>query len=374
MLSVAWILSLYAAGHPTAPAIRRSGPRLELAQTYFGITPFPYDFTSEAVDKVHETIVPNSTLYALHLDDGIPWKEVLADAPLPARIQRDWEDQARSIPAGHVVYVGIAPLAEDRQSLAPATGEQERVPMPRELEGAALDDPKVEKAYLNYVRRIVKQFHPRYLNVGIEAGEIMARNFAKWGQFERLFVSIRAPIKREFPEVQIGISFGLGDLRSPREAAAARDLIAASDYVGLSFYPYASSFDEKFGALPYRGPTPWREPLAWIASYAKKPIAICETGFTSQDIDIPKYGLTMSGSPKQQALYVDDLFKTARRDHYLFVVWYLAIDYDKLYAKMPAGSDAMKLWKNIGFFDCNLHPKPAWAAWQAGVEESRIRR
>jgi hypothetical protein len=53
------------------------------------------------------------------------------------------------------------------------------------------------------------------------------------------------------------------------------------------------------------------------------------------------------------------------------VVWFLGIDYDKLYAKLPAGSKAMKLWRNIGFFDGELRPKPAWEIWKAGVEASR---
>ena len=335
--------------------------------TLFGITPFPYDFSAEAVARVRETIAANSTLFALHLDDGIPWKEALEGLPLPARIQRDWDEQVRSIPKGRPVYVAIAPLAEDRESLAPATGEERRLPMPEELKGRELDDPKVERAYLNYVRLVVKEFHPQFLNVGIEGGEIMARNFSKWPRFERLFESVRGPIKAENPDVQIGISFGLGDLRSPREAEAARDLIAKCDYVGLSFYPYASAFDEKFGALPYRGPTPWREPLDWIRRYTKKPIAICETGFTSQDIEIPRYGLSMQGSPSQQARYVKELFETARRDRYAFVVWFLAVDYDKLYAKMPAGSEAMLLWEHSGFFDSDMRPKPAWAEWQRGL-------
>lgn len=339
--------------------------------TLFGITPFPYDFTLSAVETVHKIVAANTTVIAIHLDDGIPWNEALADKPLPKRIQKDWDDTSASLPKGRPVYVGIAPLAEDRQSLAPCAGQEHRMPLPDELAHASMDDPIVERAYLNYVRRVVRQFHPRFLNIGIEGGEIMARNFAKWPSFARLIESVRRPIKVEYPDIQIGISFGLGDLRSPREAEAARGLIADCDYVGLSFYPYASAFDEKFGALPYRGPTPWREPLDWIRRYTKKPIAICETGFSSQDIEIPQYGLSMQGSPSQQAQYVKELFQTARRDGYAFVVWYLAVDYDKLYAKMPAGSDAMKLWEHTGLFDSDLRPKPAWAEWQRAMGNSQ---
>jgi hypothetical protein len=346
---------------------RRSG----VTCTYFGFTPFPYDFSLDAVAKTREMIVPHSTLWALHYDNGIPWKEALADAPFPARFQREWDDHARAIPSDHVVYLALAPLDKDRKSLAPATGEKERLELPHELRGVPLDDPNVKQAYLNYARRAVKQFRPRYLNLGIEAGQMMSRDFRRWPQFERLYEHVRSAIKKDYPELQIGISFGLGDLRARHEAEAAKKLIASSDYVGISFYPYASAFDEKFGAPPFRGETPWREPLAWLRAYTDKPLAICETGFTTQDIDIPQYSLKMQGSPEAQAAYTQALFKLAREDRYVLVVWFLAIDYDKLYAKLPAGSEAMKLWKNIGFLDGELRPKAAWEFWKAGVEASR---
>src|SRR5581483_8762712 len=147
--------------------------------------------------------------------------------------------------------------------------------------------------------------------------------------------------KKEFPDLSIGISFGLGELRLPREAEAARPLIDESDYVGISFYPYASACDEKFGAPPYRGSNPWREPLAWLRRYTPRPLAICETGFTTEDIDVPQFGLRMQGSPQAQADYTRELIETARRDRYLFAVWFLAIDCDRLYSRMPPGSDAM---------------------------------
>jgi hypothetical protein len=68
--------------------------------------------------------------------------------------------------------------------------------------------------------------------------------------------------------------------------------------------------------------------------------------------------------------HVRELFDIARRDRYAFVVWFLAIDYDELYAKMPPGSDVMKLWKNIGLLDGEAHSKPALEIWKASVEKS----
>jgi hypothetical protein len=58
---------------------------------------------------------------------------------------------------------------------------------------------------------------------------------------------------------------------------------------------------------------------------------------------------------------VTDLAAIARRDKYLFVVFFLAVDYDGLMAKLPTGDGSMALWKSTGFFDKDLRPKRAWA-------------
>jgi len=371
------ILAMTALRHPPQvfvvdPASARTNAKDSgVTNTLYGFTPFPYDDTLTALKRTHDFIVPNSTLYALHFDDGIPWREALADAPFPDRIRREWNDMAKAIPKGHIVYLAFAPLDTDRKSLAPATGNEKRLPLPAELRDAPLDDPKVKRAYLNYARRAVRLFHPYYLNLGIEAGEVLSRDFDRWPRFVGLYDYVRAALKREYPRMQIGISFGLGDLRADREAKAARVLIDKCDYVGLSFYPYASAFEEVFGAPPYgNGPDSWRKPLAWVRAYTSKPIAICETGYSTQTVDIPQFGLHMPGGPEMQTAYVRDLFEISGRDHYAFVIWFLAVDYDRLYAKMPPGSDAMKLWRNIGLIDGELRAKPAWEIWQAGVAAS----
>ncbi len=348
----------------------RSGRAAEPSspKTLYGITPFPFDYTLDAVARTQKICQHASTIWAIHLDNGIPWRESLAELPLPPKIQEEWTNQARAIPRGIPLYLGIAPLATDREHLAPAAGQAGAIAMPVELAGAALDSRPVVRAYTSYVLRACRIFKPRYLNVGIEAGELLSRNFAKWPQFVSLYRQVRAAVKHEFPTMQVGISFGLALLREPRAAAAARALVDESDYLGLSFYPYASAFDEKFGAPPLaaiKGLAEWRGPLDWVRRYTRKPIAICETGYTTRNIDLPSFGLHLTGTPALQAEYVHDLFTISRRDRYAFVVWYLAVDYDKLYARMPAGSEASLLWKNIGLFDGEAAPKPGWTAWKA---------
>jgi len=332
------------------------------AVTLFGLQPFPYDFTREALDKVHELAASQGTLAVIHRDNGIPWAEALKDAPFPASVENEWNDLARRVPPGRETYLALGPLAEDRVSMVPAS---EGSSIPAALRNARLDDEAVKTAYLNYARRAVQRFHPRFLNLGIEAGELAARSPERWPAFAALYEHVRSQLKREYPELLIGISFGLPSLMTGDVGQRVKGLVAASDFLGLSFYPYMSEFHEKFGAAPLSEPPgQWRDALAWAAHYTDKPLAICETGYSTRNVDLPAFKLHLKGSPELQEQYVSDLGQIARRDHYLFVVWSISVDYEPLYKKLPPGDGRYLLWQNVGFFDSQLQPRPAWEAWK----------
>ena len=339
------------------PALASPGPGY-----YFGFTPFPYDSTPEAYQKTRRIIVPNSNLYALHFDDCVPWSEDPGKYKFPAKLENKWRDDARGIPPGHAVYVGLAPLAKDRKSFAPSCDGNASW-----LKSAHFDDPRVISAYTNYSRKAIETFSPTFLNIGIEAGELISRDMRRWKEFERFYFAVFDQLKKEYPNVKIGMSFGLQSLQKPAHARAAKAVVEKSDYLGLSFYPYASAFGEKFGD-PALGkhPDSWRKSLDWVTHYTDRPIAIAETGFSTRNIDIPRFGLHMKGNEDWQAQYIDDLFHTVRTQHFLFVVWFLAVDYDDLYKRMvdTPGNDVNLLWRNVGLFDGKLQPKKGWEEWQ----------
>jgi hypothetical protein len=79
----------------------------------------------------------------------------------------------------------------------------------------------------------------------------------------------------------------------------------------------------------------------------------------------------MEGSASLQKQYIEDLARIAVKDDYLFVVWFLVIDYDALYKKLPEGDGSNRIWRNIGFLDAKLEPKPAWDSWQSIVHGDR---
>lgn len=341
------------------------------ARTLYGFTPFPYDATEQAVARTQKILQEGATIHAIHMDEGIPWEELLDGRELPKRVQKEWDDLLRAVPKDRPIYLGLAPLAKDRKSLAPGKGEKDFMALPWSLKFAKLDDDKVKAAYLAYARRAVRYFHPTYLNIGIEAGELVSRDPQRWPQFESLYRHVADGLRRDFPELKIGISFGLQALRKPENAERARALVDASDYLCLSFYPHASAFGERFGEPALGdGPLAWREPLEWVRRYTNKPIAICETGYSTKTVKLKGFKLELKGDVDLQARYVRELAQFAERDDYLFVIWFLAVDYDQLYQRMggdTAANEVNLLWRNIGLWNGDVTPKPAWAEWKRAV-------
>jgi hypothetical protein len=346
--------------HKDVRAPVQSGPS---EPTAWGFHPFPYDFTLEAIETTYEIVGEQGTLYPLHFDNGVPWAEALADSPWPQQMADDWDDIASRIPPGHKVYVGLAPTAKERHQLAPPI---EGSSLPLQIQGAYFDHPQVKTAFLNYARRAVEKFQPDYLNLGIEVGEILNRSPSDWSRFVSLYRHVRDALKEDHPNLMIGVSFTLQVLMNePGAADSARSILDHCDYLGLSFYPFGSPFNEAFG-VPALPPPPgeWREPLEWVRQYTGLPIAICETGYSTVDVSMPAYGIYMNGSEELQSQYLADLGGFAGRDGYLFVMWFVPVDYDALYEQLPPGDGVNLIWKNIGLFDGSLQPKPALEIWQ----------
>lgn len=341
-------------------------PGIVNAKTEWGFTPFPHDFTAEAMMRSYKILADDATLFAVHRDNGIPWIEALEGKEFPKKVREDWQTRRDNIKKHHKVYLGLAPLSQDRETLAHIS---EGSKTKKSFRKKALNSPDVKKAYLNYARRAVEYFKPHYLNLGIEVGELPHRNVASWRQFEELYDHVKNSLKKEYPDMQIGISFGLQSLMLPKIAKLSKSLIEKSDYVGISFYPYMSEFHEALGSDPLPPPPEqWTAPLNWLRAYTDKPIAICETGYTTRPVTLSQPKLKMTGNESLQKRFVRDLAAIAARDDYLFVAWFLPTDYKALSER--AGfkqGDVNRLWEYIGLFGPDLKPKPAWADWQQAV-------
>ena len=344
------------AASATAPVASGSYPP-------FGFTSFPYSFDIEAIERTHQIARDHGGIYAIHRDNGIPWYEALNDLPYPKKVQDTWRDYKNRRPKGMPVYLGLGPLGEDRETLIHGSEGSQK---PGIFNGRKLDDAEVIKAYTQYVFKAMENFDPDFLNLGIEVGELAYRNPRAWGQFATLYSTVAAQVKAKYPDVSIGISFGLHTLLEDGVLERSAVVIDKSDYIGLSFYPYMSQFHERYGASPLPAPPQeWRGPLEKLNALVNKPIAICETGYSSVPVAVPKHKLSFAGSPALQDQYLGELADFASRDGYLFVVWFMPVDYNKLFESLPQGDGTYLIWQNIGLYDKDLNEKPALKTWDS---------
>ena len=332
--------------------------------TKVGINPFPYDITPDAVMRTVNLARSNGDLYTVQLDNGIPWQEALDGKPFSAKIMEEWS-RHRDWKAGHqAVYLAIAPLRMDRKAWAEGF---DGAAAPKWVSAQKSLTPDIQTAYINYVMRAVEYFQPDFINIGVEAMDLAHNDAKAWTGMETLFIETRKAIKSRYrKDVPVGMSVGLPLIMQPEVFERTRKAVAASDYLGISFYPHIKQFYDKIGGapIPATPPQQWRQPLQWARDNFSIPLAICETSYSSQPVVVSKWGLDMPSSADAQALFVEDLAAIARRDQYLFVNFFLGIDYDALARRIPDPNQIMPLWKNTGFFDQHLNPKPAWAAYQ----------
>jgi len=325
------------------------------------ITPFPFDLTASAADAVGRITRGNENLGTVQLDNGIPWEEALSGEPFGSDLAGDWQ-RHKEAAGTKAVYLAIAPLQEDRIHWASGPGGAEAPGWATREKSLT---PQLKEAYCQYVLRAIDYFKPQYLNLGVEAGDLAWKKPAKWPLFAELFSYCAAKARERSPSIKLGLSFSLPLLMNPGVVKRVQAVINESDYVGVSFYPYMSDFYVKLGAsalLP--PPVQWRGPLDWLRQTVSKPVAICETGYSSDTVSLPKFGLSMEATPDLQREYVADLATIARHEHYLFTVFFLAVDCDSLMRKLPGEAAANSLWTHCGFFDKEMRKKPAWVAYQ----------
>lgn len=326
-----------------------------------GFTPFPPDFTAEAMESTGEFIRANGDIICHHFDAGVPWTEALADKPFHESVQRDWE-RRKKLSEGKKILLSVTPLNSDRKGMALYHGEKENLPLPREFAGKALNDPTVKSAYLNYCRRAVAHFEPDYMCIGIEVNELLEHTPSQWPQFVELYNYVYEGLKALHPNLPVFASLTLHNMTNPswnrkRQETEIRKFLPRNDIAAISYYPFMSGGAKK-SETPVEG-------FDWLRRLTDKPIAFTETGYPAETISLKTFKVVIPSDPAKQATYYETLLKRATTDKYLFVISFLHRDYDALWAKIEASApEAFKVWKDCGLLDENGVARPALEVWK----------
>lgn len=357
-----------------------------------GFTPFPYDYSSNPttatsiLNTVYSKLATNADLVADHFDNGIPWNAALNDTfPYNTHIMNDWQTRRDKLPVGAKRYVAITPLNPDRNGLAllrdTADDMTLQAPFDAYASNGNFNAADVEKAYLNYCKRVIAYFNPDYLAIGIEVNLLRKNTDATtWSRYVAFNHYVYTELKKLYPTLPIFVSVSpleaiqgyvgpTAEFNSAADPAAAyaasqlsaiNDVLADSDDYAVSLYPYMSVY--------YNSAFP-SDMLDKVFSLSNKPLVIAETGMLAQDISAS--GLTFAGSDTEQNAYLSQLLEKANAYHAQFINWFILRDYDQLCVSIGGCSDAQNMWRNTGLYDASGNPRPAQATWMQWLARTR---
>lgn len=337
-----------------------------------GYTAFPYDLTLEAVEETYEFVARNGDLIAFHHDGGVPWPEALAGGPYHPNLLAEIDDEIAHILPDQVVYVSATCQSTSRSGdLAPYWAEDRMMPLPPGWEDRTLDDPEVIAAYTNWCRFLLDRFEPDYFVFAIECnGGFRGLDDPSLSQFLALAGQVYPRLKAEYPGTPILVSVQTGSTESRRGEflELTRRILHHSDMVGISSYPYL--------VLRYGGWDAYTDPddlpedlLTSITDLAPgKPVAITETGYIAEDLDIDAFNMHIEGRRGWQTKYVWRLMEEASALNAEFVVWFVPWDYDMLLQTLEdlglPIDPSFLIWRDNGMRDGAGRDRPSLSAWR----------
>jgi hypothetical protein len=329
-----------------------------------GFTTWPYDATVAAVNFVYAETSARGDFIAHHLDGGIPWQAALDGVAYDPAVETEIQGRLDNTPANQRLYLAISPFNTGRDSLAGHWGAGTNEPLSAPWDTRDFDSAEVIAAYTNFARDMITRFDPAYFNLGIEASELLVNDLDRFNRYVTFATQVATALRNDFPDLRLMVSVGLkspGSARAQTIEANIGPLIDLVDVVGISVYPYVF-FDHANKGDPANLPANWFSQIQNIAN--GKPIAVAETAWIAERLEIPFFGVDVMANAQNQADYMAELFAEAEAADAEFVVWWALVDFDALWNGALGQDPVARIWRDTGLFDESLNARPALDAWQ----------
>jgi hypothetical protein len=243
---------------------------------------------------------------------------------------------------------------------------------------ASFGNERIRRAYLNFVRWVVREFEPRYLGLASEINTYMDAHPEDAPNFVSLYTEAYRIIKDLSPATQVFVTFQWDDLRNMiSEAAEGRKPNHINweqvegfepnlDLWAISSYPY----------FVFGGDTPipsdYYTPLL---NRTDKPLAVAEGGFSTGSIG----AVTLDYD--DQIGYLEAIHEQlgGRLSFWVYLLLY-DLDMDALEKQWkrlgldPDDFGALSLFADIGLEHGPGSPKPALGVWDGYREDAREAR
>lgn len=350
-------------------------PEQEQQQRRFamGFTPWPYDASIEAVNFVYSEINTRGDIIAHHLDGGIPWQEALDGTAYPDAVENELNSRSANTASDKTVYLTISPFNSARDDLAgywndSGTGQALSAPW----SSRDFDSAEVIQAYINFSNNVIDRFNPTYFNLALEASELAINDIARFDKFVVFVQQVSASLRADYPNLNLMLSVAMKSPDSSRANIINTQMprvVPYVDVVGISIYPYIF-FDHADKGDPSNLPENWLSQVETIA--AGKPLAVTETGWIAERLQIPNFSVDVAANESFQNAFLLRLFEEADELDMRFIIWFSIVDYDALWNGALGQDDIARIWRDTGLYDENLNMRPAMATWQQQLETKLI--
>ncbi len=326
-------------------------------------TPWPYDATLDAVTFTYTQALAHGDWIAHHLDQGVPWEEAFQGTAYSQAVEDELATRVANTPVGTPVYLAITPLNFGRDGLALNWGQTGSEPLMAPWDTRTFDAPEVVAAFSNYALDLVQRFQPACLNFAIEVSELAINDPVAFQEFVTFETAVVANIRAQVPDLPLMISIALKSPNSTASqtiATAMPAAIAPLDWLGVSVYPYAF-FEHADKGDPATLPEDWLSQVEELAD--GRPVAITETGWIAEDLDIPSLSLNVSSDAAKQAAFVAELFRESQALDARLITWFTVADFDDLWNGALGQDPLAQIWRDTGLFDGVQQPRAALEVW-----------
>ena len=339
-----------------------------------GFTTWPYDATTTAVNFVYTETSARGDFIAHHLDGGIPWQAALDGTAYNPAVEAEIQSRLDNTPVNQRMYLAISPFNTGRDGLADNWGAVTNERLLAPWDTREFDSAEVIAAYTNFARDMISRFQPTYFNLGIEASELLVNDLTRFNRYVSFATQVANALRADFPDLRLMISVALkspGSVRAQTIEANIGPLIDLVDVVGISVYPYVF-FDHANKGDPQNLPSNWFSQIQSIAN--GKPIAVAETAWIAERLEVPAFGVDVMATAQNQADFMVELFAEAEALDADFVVWWALVDFDALWNAALGQDPVARIWRDTGLFDESLNPRPALDIWQQQLAVTKQNR
>ena len=339
-------------------------PILEPTRNFkMGFTPWLYEASFDAMDVTYNRLSTHGDIIKQQIQGGIPWQESLDQTDYHLNVEAEITNRINRTPAGSSVFLAIDSLNTSRDALSPNWGETDNQDRTGEWATRSWNSPEVIQAYLNFSIDMINRFDPEYFEYGTEASELILNNPAGYLEFVIFAEAIYTSLSTLYPDLKLVTSVALkspGSSQMQLIEASYGEVMEFTDVLGISVYPYAFfSHDDK--GDPANLPIDWLSQAEAIAG--SKPMAISETGWIAEDLEIAEFQLSAMSDATKQNAFLENLLDRSQTMNMEFVIWWTVTDFDTLWENELAQDPVAKIWKDIGLYDQNQSPRIALQTW-----------